>query len=69
MEKIIISDPNVMNGTPVFRGTRVPAAVLFDNLAAGLTLETILAEWPTLNRQDVLEALHRAPESIAKAAA
>ncbi len=69
MQKVIISDPAILAGTPLFRGTRVPAAVLFDNLAIGVPLETILAEWPGLIRTDVLEALKLAPESIAKAAA
>jgi uncharacterized protein (DUF433 family) len=65
----INSDPNVLGGTPVFRGTRVPVAALFDNLADGYTVEQILAEFPSLNRDDVLAVLHAAPETLARAAA
>jgi uncharacterized protein (DUF433 family) len=69
MTKYICSDPSILGGTPVFRGTRVPVAALFDNLADGFTVEQILAEFPTLNRDDVLAVLHAAPETLARSAA
>jgi uncharacterized protein (DUF433 family) len=46
-------DREVMGGIPVFRGTRVPVGVLFDNLADGMSLDGILSEYETLNRADV----------------
>lgn len=40
-EQIVTIDPEVLGGTPCFSGTRVPVAVLFDNLADGLSLSEI----------------------------
>ncbi len=53
---IVVSDPEMMWGTPVFEGTRVPAATLTDYLAAGDTLEQFLADFPEVSR-DQAEAL------------
>lgn len=50
--------------TPVFIGTRVPVAVLFENLADGMSLDQILAAYPTLSREVVLAALHEAEASL-----
>ena len=54
---IVTSDPEILAGTPVFAGTRVPVAVLFENLADGLTLDEILDSYPTLTREKALAAL------------
>jgi uncharacterized protein (DUF433 family) len=66
---LISIDPAVMGGTPGVRGTRVPVAVLFDNLADGLTLDEILDSWPSLKRADVLAVLALASDQIVKSAA
>lgn len=65
----ITRDPRVMGGTPCFRGTRIPVAVLFDNLAAGVPLEEILRNYPTLARKDALAALRAAGRALADRAA
>ena len=57
-QPLFTTDPNVMGGRHVFRGTRIPVEVLFENLADGLSLEEILDAYPTLNREDALAALH-----------
>jgi uncharacterized protein (DUF433 family) len=57
---VVIRDPEIMGGTPVVRGTRVPTAVIFENLADGMTIEEILAEWPSLTRSLVEELLQQA---------
>lgn len=57
---LIVRDPDVLGGRPVFRGTRVPVDVLFENLADGLTLDEILSTYPTLDRDDVVSALELA---------
>jgi uncharacterized protein (DUF433 family) len=62
--RLISIDPDVFGGTPVFIGTRVPVAVLFENLADGLTLEEILESYPTLNRETVLNVLKEAEASL-----
>ena len=66
---IIVSDPDIMGGRPVFRGTRVPVSVLFENLADGLALDEILANWPSLARDDVLTVLQEAQQLTEKNAA
>lgn len=58
--KIVSSDPEVLGGTPVFVGTRVPVAVLFENLADGMTLDEVLDAYPTLSREAALSALQEA---------
>ncbi len=51
------TDPNVMGGRLVFRGTRIPVDVLFENLADGLSLDEILDTYPSLNREDAIAAI------------
>ena len=46
-----------MSGVPCFRGTRVPVATLFENLADGMPLDEILRQWPSLNRDDIVAVL------------
>ena len=57
---LVTTDPEILGGTPVFTGTRVPIAVLFENLAGGLSLDEILDSYPTLKREQVIEALQQA---------
>lgn len=66
---IIRSDPEVMGGEPCFRGTRIPVTILFSNLEAGVPLEEILAEYPTLDRDDVLAVLREAGRRFTEHAA
>lgn len=59
---LIVSDPDVMHGTWVFAGTRIPVETLFQHLASGYSLEQIHAEFPSLSinsMQSVLELLPR----------
>ncbi|HUO43962.1 MAG TPA: DUF433 domain-containing protein [Burkholderiales bacterium] len=53
----ISSDPAVMHGAVCFRGTRVLVSTVLDNLAAGETPTTILAEYPTLNPEHIPAAI------------
>lgn len=48
---VVVSDPEVMWGTPVFEGTRVPAATLTDYLTAGDTLDAFLGDFPEVSRE------------------
>ena len=57
---LVISDLEILGGTPVFAGTRVPVAVLFENLADGLSLDEILDSYPTLKRDQAIAALRQA---------
>jgi uncharacterized protein (DUF433 family) len=53
----ITIDPEIVSGTPVFRGTRVPVDALMNNLAAGLTLDEFLDNFPTVLREQALQVL------------
>jgi uncharacterized protein (DUF433 family) len=57
LDDLITSDPQVMGGRRVFRHTRVPVEVLFENLADGMSLEEILDQYETLDRDDVVRVL------------
>jgi uncharacterized protein (DUF433 family) len=52
-ERMIVSDPDIMKGTPVFRGTRIPVHAIADMLAEGATVEEILEGYPALARDAV----------------
>jgi uncharacterized protein (DUF433 family) len=64
--KIVVHrDPEILGGTPVFVGTRVPAKILFDYLEAGDSLEVFLDEFPSVTREQAVAALELAREVIA----
>lgn len=54
---VVHSDPEIMGGTPVFVGTRVPVQSLFDYLEAGDSVEEFLDAFPTVSREQVTAAL------------
>lgn len=60
MPNAIVRDPEVMHGTPVFRGTRVPVQTLFEYLEGGDTLEDFLQGFPTVSRALAIQALEEA---------
>lgn len=60
MEPAIVRDPEIMHGTPVFRGTRVPIQTLFDYLEGGDTLDDLLEGFPTAGRELAIQALEEA---------
>jgi uncharacterized protein (DUF433 family) len=51
MQEMVVSDPDIMRGTPVFKGTRIPVALVADMLAQGATADEILKGYPTLNNE------------------
>jgi uncharacterized protein (DUF433 family) len=66
LAELITSNPEVMAGRHVFRGTRVPVEVLFDNLADGMSLDEILDEYESLDRADVVKVLELTAGVLAK---
>jgi uncharacterized protein (DUF433 family) len=58
------SDPEIMGGRVVFRGTRIPVEVLFENLADGMSLEEVLDAYPTLDRNDAVTAIELAGQAL-----
>jgi uncharacterized protein (DUF433 family) len=57
---VVHSDPEILGGTPVFIGTRVPLQALIDYLAGGHTLEEFLDDFPTVTRELAIAALEQA---------
>lgn len=53
----IVSDPEVMDGLPVFRGTRIPVYVVLDYLVGGATTDEILKDYPSLSTTKIQTAL------------
>jgi uncharacterized protein (DUF433 family) len=65
MKRPVISrDPNVMGGTPVFRGTRVPVQTLLDYLKAGDSIDEFLAGFPSVTREQVIAFLEAAKDRL-----
>lgn len=61
---VVHSDPEVLGGTPVFVGTRVPLQTLFDYLEGGETLDEFLRQFPSVKREQALAALELARDSV-----
>ncbi len=64
-QQVVHSDPEIMSGTPVFVGTRVPVYNLFDYLEAGDSLEKFLTSFPSVKREQAIAALELAKEAVA----
>ena len=66
MGKIINIDPEILGGTPVFSGTRVPIKNLFDYLETGETIDEFLDDFQGVQRQQVVKLLERSRELLSK---
>ncbi len=53
IEEMVVSDPEIMRGTPVFKGTRIPVDLVADMLSQGATTEEVLEGYPTLNKEKI----------------
>lgn len=63
-ETVIVADPEVMNGMPCFRGTRVPFKNLMDYLEGGHSLGEFLHQFPAVTREMAVKALEEAKDSL-----
>lgn len=61
---VVQVDPEILGGTPVFRGTRVPVKNLLDYLAAGDALDQFLDDFPTVKREQAVAALELARDFL-----
>jgi uncharacterized protein (DUF433 family) len=61
---IISSSPEIMGGTPVFTGTRVPVQTLLDYLKAGESIDDFLDGFPTVTREQVIALLEEAGKQL-----
>ena len=68
MTPTILSDPEILGGTPVFSGTRVPIRNLFDYLEAGDTLDSFLDDFPSVTREQAVAVLEAAQEGLVRGA-
>ena len=64
MDKVIHSNREIHSGTPVFKGSRVPIYLLFGLLAAGGNLEEFLEDYPTVSREQAVETLTLAKNTL-----
>ena len=63
-QELIISSPDILGGTPVFIGTRVPVKNLTDYIEAGDTLDEFLEDFPSVSRQQTVEFIEQAKEAL-----
>ena len=61
---VIVQDPEIHSGEPVFRGTRVPFQTLLDYLEGGETLDKFLEQFPGVSRENAIAALEEAKALI-----
>lgn len=67
-QPVISCSPDVMGGTPVFAGTRVPVQTLLDYLEAGESIDEFLAGFPSVSRDQVIKFLEQAKDRLVAAA-
>lgn len=63
-QNVIVSDPEILSGMPVFRGTRVPFKNLLDYIEGGHTLDEFLEQFPSVTRDNAIAALEYAKELV-----
>jgi uncharacterized protein (DUF433 family) len=68
-DPVVTSSKDIMGGTPVFAGTRVPTQTLIDFLAAGDGIDEFLDGFPTVTREQVISFLQEAEQQMEKLAA
>ena len=61
---VVRTDPEILGGTPVFAGTRVPVKTLFDYLEAGDTVDRFLDQFPSVSRAQAIAALAQARDTV-----
>lgn len=64
MSRHITVSPEILSGTPVFAGTRVPIKALFDHIEMGSNLDEFLDDFPTVSREMALAVLHEAKKLL-----
>ena len=63
-QPLIVVDPDIQSGTPVFAGTRVPIQNLFDYLEEGDSLDVFLEQFPSVSREAALAVLEQARSAL-----
>jgi uncharacterized protein (DUF433 family) len=63
---VLSSDPEIVSGAVVFKGTRVPVDALFENMADGMSIEEFIDNFPTVEREQVEAVLQIVAEDVKK---
>jgi len=66
LNKIISRNKEILGGTPVFKGTRVPVKALWDYLKAGETVDDFLQDFPSVERELAIGLLERAQKRVVR---
>jgi uncharacterized protein (DUF433 family) len=66
MKSVISVDPEIMGGTPVFKGTRVPIQNLFDYIEGDETIEEFLDDFPSVTKDQVIQFLEEVKAKVIK---
>ncbi|MGR3310154.1 MAG: DUF433 domain-containing protein [Candidatus Brocadiales bacterium] len=64
--KRIVSDPDIMIGKPIIKGTRITVELILRKLSEGITIEELLEAYPHLTREDILSAVSYSADVIAR---
>jgi len=64
VDEVITKNPDILSGTPVFRGTRVPFQTMLDYLEGGQTLAEFLGDFPSVTREAAISALEQAKSLV-----
>lgn len=67
-DPVVHSDPEILGGTPVFVGTRVPVRALIDYLEGGHSLGEFLEDFPTVKREQAIAVLEQAKQLLVSSA-
>ena len=63
-DEVILKDPDILGGVPIFRGTRVPFQALLDYLEGGQALDKFIDDFPTVTREAAISALELAKSAL-----
>lgn len=64
MTEVIETNPEILNGKPVFKGTRIPVGLIYELISLNYTINQILMEYPTLSKEKIVLALKLGKEAI-----
>lgn len=64
INELVVRDPDILGGQPVFAGTRVPVETLFDHLEVGVPLDEFLDDFPTVSRAQAVALLEAASKLL-----
>jgi len=64
--KRIVSDPDIMLGKPIIKGTRITVELILRKISEGMTIEELLGAYPHLTKEDILAAVSYSADVIAK---